>query len=309
MEVNRNPRHRAVRLDPAELGMLPLLLERELDSHKGSYGTVLAVGGSRGMSGSIAMTAMSAVHGGAGLVRVAVPDPILETVAQFAPEYTLVPLPADSHGRLSEEVLEIIPELAEEASVVAIGPGIGRSESLDRMMVNLYRDLDAPMVIDADGLNALAAGWDFSETPSVSALRVLTPHPGEFARLTDQSCPVETEGRRRAAEAFAEKSGAVVVLKGSRTVVTNVDQTEVNTTGNPAMATGGTGDVLTGLIAALLAQGYGDFEAARLSVFLHGLAGDCAWLDHGFEAVTAGKMIEYLSEAFRILRKVQQSET
>jgi NAD(P)H-hydrate epimerase len=260
------------------------------------------------MSGSIAMTAMAAIEGGAGLVRLAVPEPILETVAQFAPEYTLVPLPADSHGRLSEETLEVVPELAEEASVVAIGPGIGRSESLDRVMVHLYENLDAPMVIDADGLNALAAAYDFSKKPKVSALRVLTPHPGEFSRLTDDSCPVETEGRRQAAEAFAKKSGALVVLKGSRTVVTNIDQTAVNTTGNPGMATGGTGDVLTGLIAAMIAQGYGSFEAARLSVFLHGLAGDCTWLDRGFESVTAGKVIEHLNEAFRILRTVQQRE-
>ncbi len=275
---------------------LPQLAPRPADAHKGTFGTVLVVGGSRGMTGAPALAGMAALRGGAGLVRVAVPDVCLDTVAGHEPCYTTVPLPCDPAGRLTPAAAEPILEQAGAASVVALGPGLGRSEDLCRLVGKLYREVSQPMVVDADGLNALA------EQPEVQAQpggpRILTPHPGEFARWTGR----RASGEHRTADALklAARCGAVVVLKGHGTLVTDGSRFAVNSTGNPGMATGGTGDVLTGLIAALWCQNLAAYDAARLGVFLHGLAGDLAAEELGQVPLVARDLLDFLPDAFEL---------
>jgi NAD(P)H-hydrate epimerase len=279
---------------------LPLLPERPAESHKGDFGLALVVGGSRGMSGAVAMAGMAALRGGAGLVRLAVPEPCLETVAGFEASYMTMPLPADRAGRIALAARPKILAAAERATVVAYGPGLGRSAGLDTLGEWLYGHLPRPMVIDADGLNALAARQDTLGGPA--GPRILTPHPGEFARLLGAERATAAD-RQSAAVALAARWGVVVVLKGHRTFITDGARQAVNSTGNPGMATGGSGDVLTGLITALACQGLSPFDAARLGVFLHGLAGDLAADELGQEALIASDLIRYLPQALLEYRR------
>jgi len=281
---------------------LPHLPERAPEAHKGHFGLALIVGGSRGMAGAVALAGMAALRGGAGLVRLAVPASCLDIVAGFEPSYMTTPLADDPAGRISGEAFGTIVQLAEAATVVACGPGLGRSDTLDRLVARLYRELDRPMVIDADGLNALAAaGLPLGEH---AAARTLTPHPGEFARLVGQK--LEGDERAQAADRLAAQSQVVLVLKGHRTRVTDGRRVAINSTGNPGMATGGSGDVLTGLITALGCQGLDPFDAAHLGVYLHGLAGDLAAEELGQESLIASDLVGFLPEAFRQYREEQQ---
>lgn len=273
----------------------PGLPQREPRAHKGDFGLALIVGGSRGMSGAVALAGMAALRGGAGLVRLAVPDVCLDTVAGFEPSYMTVPLASDRRGRISLDALPQILEHAEPATVLAFGPGVGRSLGLDALVARLYATLSLPVVLDADGLNALAARMD--EPVSPAGPRILTPHPGEFERLAGIK-PRSEDERVEAAGQLASRLGAVVVLKGHRTVVSDGQRTVVNTTGNPGMATGGTGDVLTGLIASLMCQRMAPFDAAQLGVHLHGLAGDIAAESLGHQSLTAVDLVTYLPAAF-----------
>jgi NAD(P)H-hydrate epimerase len=278
----------------SDAGELPRLPPRRPDAHKGDFGLALIVGGSRGMAGAVALAGLAALRGGAGLVRLAVPEIILDTVAGFEPSYMTVPLPADAAGRIASGALDRIAELAESATVVACGPGLGRSLDLDELVVRLYQEIARPMVFDADALNALAAEPEALVHPG--GPRILTPHPGEFARLIGRK--LDSELRSEAAVQLAARCGIVVVLKGHRTLVTDGRRKAINTTGNPGMATGGTGDVLTGLITALACQQLNAFDAARLGVHLHGLAGDLAAEELGQASLMASDVIQYLPEAF-----------
>ena len=273
---------------------LPRLPVRRPEAHKGDFGLALVVGGSRGMAGAAALAGMSALRGGAGLVRLAVPEPCLDTVAGFEPSYMTVPLPADDAGRIAPEAFERLLELIEPATVVACGPGLGRSPGLDRLVARLYRETAKPMVFDADALNALAIEPAALAHPG--GPRILTPHPGEFARLIGKK--LDGEERNDAAVELAARCGVIVALKGHRTLVTDGSHRAINTTGNPGMATGGSGDVLTGLITALACQGLEPFDAARLGVHLHGLAGDLAAEETGQVSLVAGDLIQFISEAF-----------
>jgi len=275
-----------------ELPWLPL---RVPDSHKGHFGLVLVVGGSRGMAGAPALAGMAALRGGAGLVRVAVPDVCQATVAAFEPSYMTVALPSDRKGRIAYSGLEAMRAWTPTATVVACGPGLGRSLGLDRLVADLYRGLAKPAVFDADALNALADQPEALGQPG--GPRVLTPHPGEFARLLRQA-RVPPEERHRLARECAARWGVVLVLKGHGTLVTDGQRSWTNPTGNPGMATGGSGDVLTGLIAALVAQGMEAYDGARLGVFLHGLAGDLAAANLGQEALIARDLVHFLPAAF-----------
>jgi len=273
---------------------LPCLPARRPDAHKGDFGLATIVGGSRGMAGAAALAGMAALRGGAGLVRVAVPGGCLDTVAGFEPSYMTVPLPEDDAGRIAAGAFDRIAELIEPASALACGPGLGRSTDLDQLVVRLYREVAKPMVFDADALNALAAAPDALAQPG--GPRILTPHPGEFARLIGRK--LDAEARLEAAVELANRCGVVVVLKGHATMVTDGRRRAINATGNPGMATGGAGDVLTGLIVALVCQRFAPFDAARLGVHLHGLAGDLAAEEMGQISLIAGDLIQYLSEAF-----------
>jgi NAD(P)H-hydrate epimerase len=279
---------------------LPRLPHRPPESHKGDFGLALVVGGCRGMSGAVTMAGMAALRGGAGLVRLAVPEPCLDTVARFEPSYMTVPLPADPQGRIALAARQGIVAAAKTATVVGCGPGLGRSLGLTALTVWLYAHLPKPMVIDADGLNALATRRDTLARPI--APRILTPHPGEFARLLG-AARVPAGECESAAVDLARRWGVVLVVKGHRTFITDGVHRAVNTTGNPGMATGGSGDVLTGLITALACQGLTPFDAARLGVFLHGLAGDLAVKELGQEALIASDLIRFLPQAFLEYRK------
>jgi NAD(P)H-hydrate epimerase len=276
---------------------VPHLPPRPLDTNKGTFGRVLIVSGSRGMSGAAVLCAGAALRGGAGLVRLAVPEGILPIVAAANPCYTTAPLPQDAQGRLSAAALPELLELLRGNSVAVLGPGLGQSHEIGDLLVAILEQTTTPLVLDADALNALAGRLD--------ALRkhqgpiVLTPHPGEFARLLGCDIPTVQARREELAARFAATHGVVLVLKGHGTVVTDGRRVYVNTTGNPGMATGGTGDVLGGLIAALMGQKLETFAAAQLGVYLHGLAGDLARGQVGEVSLIASDLLGFLPGAFR----------
>ena len=274
---------------------LPRLPKREAESHKGDYGRALLVGGSRGMTGAIGLAGLAALRSGAGLVTLAVPDRCLEVVASFDPCYMTTPLPADAEGRIAAVAEGRIVELAEPATALGFGPGLGRSQELVELAGAIYRGVQKPIVFDADGLNALAANPTVLDKPA--GPRILTPHPGEFARLVGRD-ETDRTARQRIAVEKAGQWGVVLVLKGHRTLVTDGERTVNNTTGNPGMATGGTGDVLTGIITALLCQGLEPFDAARLGVYLHGEAGDLAAVTLGQVSLVARDLVDLLPAAF-----------
>jgi NAD(P)H-hydrate epimerase len=276
---------------------LPL---RKPDAHKGDFGRAVLIGGSRGMSGAIALAGLAALRGGAGLVTLAVPDACLETVAAFEPSYMTAPLACDEAGRIRSEAEEEIIRLADVANGVACGPGLSRSPQLTALVATLYESLTQPLVLDADGLNALAALGD--QRPAPAAPRILTPHPGEFRRLCGEpDSRTSREDLCRQAIELAAQCGWVLVLKGHRTLITDGQRVTYNTSGNPGMATGGAGDVLTGVITALVCQGLMPFEAAQLGVYLHGLAGDLAAKQVGQASLIARDLVTYLPQAFRRL--------
>jgi ADP-dependent NAD(P)H-hydrate dehydratase len=286
-----------MKLDDLTNTPLPTLRPREAENHKGDFGRALLVGGSRGMSGAISLSGQAALRSGAGLVTLAVPGSVLDVVASIEPSYMTIAL-ADDDGHIAQAATETILGLAQDATAVALGPGLGRRPSLIDVVVDLYHEIDKPMVVDADALFALAERKAAIANPG--GPRILTPHPGEFARLAG-SLP---EGAQRAPAAadLARRDAVgktIVVLKGHHTVVTDGMRFSINQTGNPGMATGGSGDVLTGIITALLCQGLEPFDAARLGVHVHGLAGDLAAEELGQVSMIASDLIHYLPKAFR----------
>ncbi len=282
---------------PVEVTELPHLAPRSGGANKGDFGRVLVVAGSRGMSGAAALCATAALRGGAGLVRVAVPEGILPLVAPFNPCYMTAPLPQGADGRLAGAAHDELVSLVRANTVAALGPGLGQSADVLRLLLAVLAQTTTPLVLDADALNNLAPHLDQLGPPGRPM--VLTPHPGEFARLTGSDIPTIQAHRRELAMRFAAERGVVLVLKGQGTIVTDGRRVYVNGTGNPGMATGGTGDVLGGLIAALLAQGLEAFAAAQLGVYLHGLAGDLARDELGEVSLIASDLLSYLPRAFQ----------
>ena len=274
---------------------LPRLPARQADTHKGHFGTALLVGGAQGMAGAISLAGMAALRAGTGLVRLAVPAPSQPTVAGFSPCYMTLPLLADADGRLAAGADKAIAGHIATATAIGCGPGLGRSAASDALAAYWYQNVGQPMVIDADALNALASRPDALATPG--GPRVLTPHPGEFLRLTARREKLSPDERRPLAEAFSRQTGAVVVLKGHRTIVTDGERTSVNPTGNPGMASGGMGDALVGVMVALLCQGLSPYDAARLGVYVHGLAGDLAAGEIGPVGIVATDLIDRLPRA------------
>lgn len=264
-----------------------LIPEREPDSHKGDYGHALIVAGSPGKAGAAILAARAAVRAGAGLVTAAVPESILDVVDLGSIESMTLPLPS----------LDRVLDALEGKSVVAMGPGLGQEKETGEAIRRIALEVSLPLILDADGINAFAGRA--AELAGRGAETVLTPHPGELGRLLGIPASEVQEDRIEAARRAAAQTEAVVVLKGHRTlVVTPGGEVHVNATGNPGMASGGTGDVLTGLIAGLLSQGLGALDAARLGVYLHGLAGDLAAARTGEASLTAGDLLTYLPAAF-----------
>jgi NAD(P)H-hydrate epimerase len=282
---------------PLVITDVPRMSPRPADANKGTFGRVLVVSGSRGMSGAAILCAGAALRGGAGLVRLAVPEGILPIVAAANPCYTTAPLPQNDRGRLSAAALPELLELVRGNTVAALGPGLGPSADVAALVAGVLEGTATPLVLDADALNVLAGRLDALRRHKGPA--VLTPHPGEFARLLGRDIPTVQARREELAVRFADEHGVVLVLKGRGTVVTDGRAVYVNTTGNPGMATGGTGDVLGGLIAALIAQQLETFAAARLGVYLHGRAGDLARQRVGEVSLIASDLLDFLPAAFR----------
>lgn len=263
----------------------PLVGPRPRDSNKGMYGHVLVIGGSLGKAGAAAMAGFSALRSGAGLVTVATPRSSLPTVAGFHPELMTEPLAETGEGTISLDALELLQEQARNKTVLAIGPGVSRNEETAAVVRKLVLELESRIVLDADGLNAFEGrAKDLSPREREGGAKgsrktlVLTPHPGEMSRLTGLSIPQIQRDRVNLARTFAAEHQVILVLKGDRTIVAGPHgEAWVNTTGNPAMATGGTGDILTGMVAGMVAQNpERPFEAVLCAVHLHGFAGDLA---------------------------------
>ncbi len=291
------PAEATVQTGDTDLGFARLK-PRAADCHKGDFGHVLLVGGSATMPGAIALSGLAALRSGAGLVTVATSRPAQPIVASLSPCLMTTALSSDVEGRIDTSGLPEIQHHARRATCVAIGPGLGRSDGITAWVAQLYEQLELPMVVDADGINAIA-GHDC--VSRAAGPRVLTPHPGEFQRLLGQRKEQRAAQESAAVDWAASHGGGKVVLllKGHQTFVTDGQRKHHNTSGSPAMATAGAGDVLTGVIAALIAQGLSGWDAACLGALVHGLAGELAAESRGPVGVIATDLIDKLPKAIR----------
>ena len=275
-----------------------LLPPRRPAGHKGTYGTVLAIVGATGLAGAAALCAEAALRSGAGLCQVACPAPVAATVGAHLAEATARPLPADPDGLLGAEAVERLPSLLGAADAVAAGPGLGRGVGVRAVVRRLLEVYAGSLVLDADGLNAV----ELRDLRNASGRLVITPHPGEAGRLLGCSGADVQADRLAAVRRLAQEGRCVAVLKGAGTLVAAAEHPVwVNPTGNDGMATGGSGDVLAGLIAGLCAQGAEPHAAAVAGVYVHGLAGDRAAAALGRRAMLAGDLLNRLGDAFRVL--------
>lgn len=250
--------------------VLKILPDRPDNGHKGTFGKILLLCGSRGYTGAAALAAMGALRTGAGLVYLGVPESIYDIEAVKLTEPVIIPL-SDDKGTYSAEAIDQILGLMKGKDAVLVGPGIGQTEGAYTVVKAVLQNFSGPVVLDADGINVMAAHKDILRERT--APTILTPHDGEFIRFGG----VLSDDRIESALGLALDLGVVVLLKGHRTVITDGRKSYVNTTGNPGMATGGSGDVLAGVITSLLGQGVAPLEAAACGAWLHGAAGDiCA---------------------------------
>ena len=267
--------------------VLSILPDRKADSHKGDYGRILLLCGSKGYTGAAALAAMGALRTGAGLVYLAVPESIYQIEAVKLTEPIILPLP-DEDGKMAIESISEICRLMGRMDAVLIGPGIGQSESVTQIVKTVLEKFTGPVVVDADGINALTQHKDILR--GRSAPTILTPHPGEFKRLTGN---IGTD-RMESARNLANELGVIVVLKGHKTVITDGNQCYLNNTGNPGMSIGGSGDVLAGMITALIGVGLEPVEASACGVWLHGAAGDLCAQELGQYAMLPSDMLNAL---------------
>lgn len=284
-------------IDPA--GLASALPRRRPRSHKGDYGHLLLVAGSVGKTGAAVMAAEAALRTGVGLVTVATPSSAIAMMAPRLPEAMWEPLPETDSGALSIRALPRLRELLSDRQAMALGPGLGTEDETVSLVQEIVGASERPTVVDADGINSLARAPE--KIPTGRAL-ALTPHPGEAGRLLGLSAKDVESDRLQAVRRIAASAKAHVLLKGHRTLVSDPSgNVQVNLTGNAGMATGGTGDVLTGVLGALLAQGVDVSEALPLGAHLHGLAGDLAATEVGQTSLIATDLIRKLSEALRSL--------
>jgi len=250
------------------------LLRRKTDSHKNDYGHILVLAGSEGLTGAACLSSMAALRSGAGVVTLGIPKSLNSIMEAKTTEVMTKPLSETSQKSLSllakKEILKLIPKI----DCIALGPGLSVNAQTKKLVRELVAGIKKPMVVDADGLNALVGNLKIFKK---GLDRIFTPHPGELARLLGVSSQAIQKNRKNIAISFAKKYNTVIVLKGNNTVVASYDgKTYVNKTGNSGMATAGSGDVLTGIVAAFLAQGLSCFDAAKYAVYAHGLSGDIA---------------------------------
>ena len=272
-----------------------LLPVRPRFSHKGDFGRVLLVCGSVGFTGAAALAARAALRTGAGLITVATPRQVWPIVAAKLDEPMVMPMAEDKAGRLSLQAAPALVQLLAKADACLIGPGLGRSEELDALVAALVGEARCPVVLDADGINAMAGHID--RLREAACPLILTPHDGEFLRLSPGAAlpPADFDTRADRAMLLARRLGAVVLLKGYRTAITDGTRLYRNETGNPGMATGGSGDVLAGMLVSLLGQGLAPLEAAAAAAWLHGAAGDRCAAERGEYGMTPSDLIDAAS--------------
>ncbi len=286
---------------PSLLDVSELLPERKPDGHKGDFGRVLLVAGSTGLTGAAALAGESALRTGCGLATLACPQATQPVLASILTEVMTRSLPdVGKKGALALRSLGEIRELLKSADSLVLGPGLGRHRETMELVRRLVSKLEVPTIIDADGLNALAGHTDILKT--CAAPVVLTPHPGEFKRLTGEDQPTDIQLLAQYVRSFAAEHNVVLVLKGSPTLIAGPDSNcYLNPTGNHGMATGGSGDVLSGIIGSLLAQGADALDAAVCGVFIHGMAGDFAAEALTPRVMIAGDIIDHLPRVFELL--------
>jgi NAD(P)H-hydrate epimerase len=277
------------------------LPERKPDGHKGTFGKLFLLAGSTGLTGAAVLAAESALRSGCGMTKVGCPKTVQPIIAQSIIESTTMPLPdVAKKGALALRSIGEVRKAIDEHQAVVIGPGLGQHHETKELVIRLLLGLTKPAIVDADGLNALVG--ELQVLQDTSAELIITPHPGEFQRLSGVDVPDDIHERIEVARKFAIEHQTILVLKGSPTLVAHYDgKVYLNPSGNSGMATGGSGDVLSGIIGSLLAQGMEPIDAARCGVYIHGLAGDMAADDLGERSLIASDMIEYLPDAFSIL--------
>lgn len=277
------------------------LLKRNPDTHKGDYGHILVIGGSLGLSGAICLCAKAALRSGAGLVTVGVPKSLNNIFEIKLTETMSLPL-ADKGGALSQEAFGDIKKFLSKVDLIVLGPGAGLNASTKKLVTRIIKEIDKPMVVDADALTALATNLVVLLKRKTKTL-ILTPHLGEFSRLLKLDVSKIKKKRKELVKKFALRYNLTLILKGNRTLVSDGRRTFENSTGNPGMATAGAGDVLSGIISGLLSQGVDQFEAAKAGVYLHGVAGDAAARDKTENCLIASDIIKYLPSVIKRLLK------
>lgn len=291
------------------------LRPRRPDTHKGTYGHLFVIAGSVGMTGAATLTSQAAslcfgaLRSGVGLVTLGIPEGLNEIMEIKLTEGMTLPLPETKKKTLSLKAEKKIIEFSKKTDALALGPGLSINKETQRLVRDLIKKISLPMVIDADALNALASNLSILRAPNfelrtpsseLRTLRIITPHSGEMARLIGKKAKEVQENRIKVAGDFARKYKVIVVLKGARTVIANPEgDIYINPTGNPGMASAGVGDVLTGMIGSFLAQRKESLEAAKIGVYLHGLAGDLACQEKGEEPLIASDILEKLPQAFK----------
>lgn len=272
------------------------LLRRRPESNKGDFGRIFILAGSAGFSGAAVLCSLGAMRSGAGLVTLGIPKSINSAVIKVKPlEVMTLPLPENSSGALSLKAYKKIKEFIKKTDLVIVGPGLSREKATQSLIRKLAQEIKKPLIIDADGLNALAG-----KTGLLPAGSILTPHPGEMARLLKIDSKKLEKNRIGIAKEFSKKHRVILVLKGHQTIVSDYSGNfYINKTGNPGMATAGSGDVLTGMIGAFLGQGLSAFEAAKYAVHLHGLAGDMAAKEKTQISLIASDIIDKIPNAIK----------
>jgi hydroxyethylthiazole kinase-like uncharacterized protein yjeF len=279
------------------------LLQRNPDAHKGDFGHIFVLAGSGRFSGAAILCAAAAMRSGAGLVTLGIPKNINNAVIKIKPkEVMTLPLPQTKDSTLSSAGFKKIKDFSKEIDVLVVGPGLGRNKSTQDLVRKIISEIKKPLVIDADGLNALVGYLNLLRAKSyeLRAECILTPHPGEMGRLLGIGIAKVQKKRKAIAAKFAKDYKATLVLKGHNTVVADYEgDLYINKTGNPGMATAGSGDVLTGIIGSFLGQGLSAFEAAKYAVYLHGLAGDLAAKEKTQLGMIASDIIDKIPQAIK----------
>ncbi|MEW6170621.1 MAG: NAD(P)H-hydrate dehydratase [Candidatus Omnitrophota bacterium] len=279
-----------------------LLPKRKLDSQKGDFGHIFVLAGSLGFTGAAILCAQGATYSGAGLVTLGIPKSLNNIVAKRIVEIMTKPLEETKKQTLALKAYQKIKKFISKIDIIALGPGLSRNSITQKLIRKIVSNIHKPMVIDADGLNALAGYLDLLRTTSDErgATKIFTPHLGEMSRLSGMSIEKIKKDRINIAKSFARKYNITLVLKGYKTIVASPEgKIYINHTGNPGMSKGGTGDVLTGMIASFLGQGLTAFNAAKLGVYLHGLAGDLAAKQKSQYAMSASDILEKIPLAFK----------